>query len=217
MKLPSAFDLLAPFYDTFFSRADSLLSTFRERYVPLISGTTLDLAVGTGPNIEHYPDKAEVTLMDLSAGMLRRARRKADQAMQERPGLKLTLVQCALEQMPFKDCSFDTVLSIDVFCSCRDLDRAMDETYRVLKPGGKAIFVEHFRTGRRLTDLMLSVATYLFSWPLFGIYFNRPIGDSIRKRFNVQEHELLGRTFQAFVCVKPPTMRDAAVAASEIE
>lgn len=204
MRIPSAFDLVAPIYDSTFGRPGGVLSKVRERFVPQISGKTLDLAVGTGPNIAHYPDNSEVTLMDLSPEMLKRARIKADEAMENRPGLNLSLVECSLESMPFEDESFDTVLSIDVFCSCRDLEKAMDEAYRVLKPGGRAIFVEHFRTGRCFTDLMLGLLTYTLSWPLFGIRFNRPIDESIRKRFHVEEHEHLGKTFQSFICIKKP-------------
>lgn len=72
----------------------------------------MDLAVGTGPNIQFYPTGPNVTLTDLSPRMLEVAKSKFN-----RQGLEAC--QCPLERLPFAENTFDTVLSIDVFCSCQ--------------------------------------------------------------------------------------------------
>jgi ubiquinone/menaquinone biosynthesis C-methylase UbiE len=73
--------------------------------------------------------------------MRRRARRRADEL-----GRNVTLVDGPAEQLPFEDDTFDTVVSLAVLCSVDDPPRVLAEIRRVLKPGGRFIFLEHVRS-----------------------------------------------------------------------
>jgi ubiquinone/menaquinone biosynthesis C-methylase UbiE len=72
--------------------------------------------------------------------MLERTRRRAATS-----ALRVTVRQASAEALPLEDASFDTVVSTLVLCSVDDLDRALAEIHRVLRPGGQLIFVEHVR------------------------------------------------------------------------
>lgn len=107
------------------------------------SGEVLEVAVGTGLNLPFYPDQATVTGLDLSEGMLALARaRKVD-----RPP---TLRQGTAHALPFDDASFDTVVCTFSLCGIPDLDAALDEMVRVLRPGGRLILVDHVASSSRL-------------------------------------------------------------------
>ncbi|MBW3665774.1 MAG: class I SAM-dependent methyltransferase [Actinobacteria bacterium] len=107
-------------------------------------GDVLEVAVGTGRNLEHYPDDVRVTGVDLSPEMLARARRRAEEV---RPDADLR--EGDAQALPFADDSFDTVVCTYSLCSIPDDRRAVAEMARVLRPGGSVILVEHVASPRR--------------------------------------------------------------------
>ncbi len=72
--------------------------------------------------------------------MLKRAQAKA-----ERLGRPVKLLVEGAERLPFPDGSFDVAVATLVLCTVRDLDRALRELRRVLRPGGQLRFLEHVR------------------------------------------------------------------------
>lgn len=193
--------LLGPLYDRFMEGFESAyLANLRRRYVPMVRGRTLELGAGTGNSLQYFPNKCAVTLVDPAASMLAEARIKA----QLRPDLELEFVCAAGESLPFPNASFDTVLAIDTFCSVRDSDSCMRELHRVLKPGGRAIFVEHYRTYSFLKDLQLLFVTLVFMFPLCGASLVRDTDKVIRTHFpNVIEERRHAQSFRAFICERP--------------
>ncbi|WP_206076338.1 class I SAM-dependent methyltransferase [Marinitoga lauensis] len=112
------YDLIAKYYDKILKSLESTtMNEFRKKFVPKIEGYTLDLAVGTGNNIQYYPPNSHVILIDKSEKMLEIAKEKA----KKRKDLKLEFVNSSVEHLPFEDNTFDTILSIDVFCSVKIL------------------------------------------------------------------------------------------------
>lgn len=107
-------------------------------------GDVLEVAVGTGRNLEHYPGDVRVTGIDLSPQMLARARRRAEQV---RPDTDLR--EGDAQALPFEDDSFDTVVCTYSLCSIPDDRQAVAEMARVLRPGGSVILVEHVASPRR--------------------------------------------------------------------
>jgi ubiquinone/menaquinone biosynthesis C-methylase UbiE len=101
----------------------------------------LEIGIGTGLSLAHYPPVEELVGVDPSESMLRRARKRAAEL-----GRDVTLVEAPAEALPFEDASFDTVVTLAVLCSVEDPERALAETRRVLKPGGRFIFLEHVRS-----------------------------------------------------------------------
>ncbi|MFI6685697.1 class I SAM-dependent methyltransferase [Streptomyces sp. NPDC050485] len=81
-------------------------------------GGVLEVAVGTGLNLPHYPHCTDLTGIDLSPAMLERARRRADDL-----GVEITLIEASATQLPFPDASFDTAVCVLALCRIPD-DRA---------------------------------------------------------------------------------------------
>jgi phosphatidylethanolamine/phosphatidyl-N-methylethanolamine N-methyltransferase len=106
----------------------------------------LDVGVGTGLALQSYPTHARVVGIDLSEGMLRRARRRVEESRMDH--VKLSLGN-ALE-LPFPDNTFDHVLLSHVVTVVSDPVKLIEETRRVTRPGGQIVIINHFRSTNRL-------------------------------------------------------------------
>lgn len=104
-------------------------------------GRVLEVAVGTGRSLEFYAPGIELTGVDLSPAMLRRARRRARE-LELTPTLKVA----DAEQLPFPDASFDSVVCALGLCSIPRPDVAVREMARVLVPGGTLLLLDHIRS-----------------------------------------------------------------------
>jgi phosphatidylethanolamine/phosphatidyl-N-methylethanolamine N-methyltransferase len=110
----------------------------------------LDIGVGTGLALASYPSTAQITGVDLSEGMLRRARRRVHQDRMDWVNLALGN---ALE-LPFAADTFDHVLLSHVITVVSDPVRVIEETRRVTKPGGQIIIINHFQSSNRLVAMI---------------------------------------------------------------
>src|SRR5829696_4624682 len=99
-------------------------------------GNVLEVAVGTGLNLEAYPRGVTLTGIDLSEAMLDIARGRASQL-----GRTASLQQADAHELPFDDASFDTVVCTFGLCAIPDHTKAIAEMTRVLRPGGRLILV----------------------------------------------------------------------------
>lgn len=131
-----------------------------------MAGRCLMVAAGTGNDFRYFPTGLTITALDISPGMLERARPRAT-AYKGTLDLRLMDVQ-ALE---FPDETFDTVATACTFCSVPDPVRGLRELYRCLKPGGQLLMFEHVRSRvgpiALLQDLMTPITRY------FGPDMNR--------------------------------------------
>jgi ubiquinone/menaquinone biosynthesis C-methylase UbiE len=117
----------------------------RDSLLALASGRVLELGAGTGLNLRHYSDAAEkLILTEPADSMLPRLRRRARHS-----GRDCTVLPAEAESLPFNDDTFDTVVSTLVLCTVSDPRRAIDEIARVLRPGGRLLFLEHVRADSR--------------------------------------------------------------------
>lgn len=105
-----------------------------------LSGRILDAGVGTGRNIDYYPQGSEVTGIDLSPAMLERARMRRDAA-----GRAVDLVEMDARKTTFPDHNFDAVVATFLFCVLDYDDQlpALEELGRVCKPGGEIRLLEY--------------------------------------------------------------------------
>jgi SAM-dependent methyltransferase len=116
-------------------------SAFRGTVLTRACGRVLEVGVGTGFNLAHYPEAVdELVVSDTSEGMLERAARRADEA-----GRRVTVVRAPARSLPFEDAVFDTVVCTFVLCTVPDQAEALREIARVLQPGGQFLFAEHVR------------------------------------------------------------------------
>jgi ubiquinone/menaquinone biosynthesis C-methylase UbiE len=102
-------------------------------------GEVLEIGVGTGLNLPHYPGGVrKIVTVDPNPGMHQLARRRA-----RRSRVAVEQHVSRGERLPFADGRFDCVVSTFTLCSIADVPAALAEAYRVLKPGGKLLFLEH--------------------------------------------------------------------------
>ena len=104
-------------------------------------GRTLEVAIGTGLNLPHYPRGVHVTGVDLTPEMLALARRRSADL-----GVSVTLTEGDAQALPFADAAFETVLCTYAMCSVPDERATVLEMRRVLTPGGRLILVDHIRS-----------------------------------------------------------------------
>jgi ubiquinone/menaquinone biosynthesis C-methylase UbiE len=134
--------LFAAMYDrSLKDTEDAGLREMRRETLASASGRTIDLGAGTGANLALYPDAVtDLVLSEPDPHMAKRLRQKlaeSDQAAE--------LVEAPAERLPFEDSSFDTAVFTLVLCTVPDPAIAVAEAARILKPGGKLLFVEHVR------------------------------------------------------------------------
>jgi ubiquinone/menaquinone biosynthesis C-methylase UbiE len=115
------------------------VARYRRELLAHASGNILELGFGTGLNLPYYPSHVrKLTAVDPNRGMYRRAQRRIKQA-----GVEVDRRVLGGERLPFEDSSFDGIVSTFTLCSIEEVAQAMREVYRVLKPGGKFLFLEH--------------------------------------------------------------------------
>lgn len=118
------------------------LGAIRKELVAGATGDVLEIGAGTGFNIDYYGAGVKsLTLTEPEQPMLKRLKKKVDDS-----GAKATVLRAPAEDLPFDDNSFDTVVSTLVLCGVDDQPRALREMRRVLRPGGRLIFIEHVRS-----------------------------------------------------------------------
>ena len=130
------------------------LRALRERVLAGLSGDVLEIGAGTGANLPFFG--AAVTSLTLTEAQPAMLRRLVRAAAQQHPSA--TVLRAPAEDLPFPDHSFDVAVSTLVLCGVDDQPRALRELRRVLRPGGRLLFIEHVRAAdartARLQDRM---------------------------------------------------------------
>ena len=118
------------------------LRQMRRETLAEASGRTLDIGAGTGANLGLFPPQvSELVLAEPDPHMLKKLKSKLAGA-----GEGVSTVEAAAEDLPLADDSVDTVVFTLVLCTVPDPAAALSEAARVLRPGGKLLFVEHVRS-----------------------------------------------------------------------
>ena len=151
------------------------LAAYRNRVVSAAEGHVLEIGIGSGRNLPFYSRKvARVIGLDPSPKLLSMARAnlRADSGLCE-------FIEGSAEAIPLQNESVDTVVTTWTLCSIPDAHQALRETRRILRPGGRLLFVEHGRAPdpgvRRWQDHLTPVWKRLGG----GCHLNRPIAKLI--------------------------------------
>ena len=145
-RLRAKWDRYAPRYDKdigFFERVQ--FGDGRQWVCSQAHGDVLEVAVGTGRNLPFYPAEVRLTGLDFSPVMLAQARARAAEL-----GREIDLREGDAQALPFADASFDTVVCTLGLCGFPDERAALDEMYRVLRPQGTLLLLDHVGSDRRI-------------------------------------------------------------------
>ncbi len=125
------------FYDRAMDRP--FWAKYRQEHLAAVTGEILEIGVGTGLNLPHYPPHVrKITTVDPNPGMNKRLQRRLAEAR-----IEVDTRVLRGESLPFSDASFDCVVSTITLCSIAQREQAVSELFRVLKPGGSLHFLEH--------------------------------------------------------------------------
>lgn len=166
------------------SMRNKLLRPFRERVTAAAVGQVLDIGVGPGLNLPLYsPHINEVLGLEPSRPLLARARKNAEKAP---PPVRL--IEGSAEAIPLDDRSVDTVVMTWTGCSIPDIRSALGEMRRVLRPGGRLLFVEHGRSPGPRVQVWQDRLTPLWRRVAGGCHLNRKMDDLIQQSGFTVEH-----------------------------
>lgn len=141
-RVRELYDRVAGRYDSMITIPERLLFADGRRWAAAEAmGDVLEIAVGTGRNFAHYTADVRITGQDISREMLKFARARA-----EALGRAVHLRVGDAQDLEFSDEAFDCVVSTLALCTIPDDRRALAEAWRVLRPGGQLIALEHVRS-----------------------------------------------------------------------
>jgi ubiquinone/menaquinone biosynthesis C-methylase UbiE len=137
-------DRYAAGYDREIARVERLLFPGGRQWAcAQAAGDVLEVAIGTGRNLPYYPGGVRLTGIDLSPGMLAVARDRATEL-----GMEADLRLGNAQALEFADAAFDTVVCTISLCNIPDYRSAITEMYRVLRPGGRLVLIDHVASDR---------------------------------------------------------------------
>ncbi len=152
------------------------LAVYRGRVVPAAEGRVLEIGVGSGLNLPFYSRNVEHMIgLDPSPRLLAMARRSGKSA---KAG-SVEFVEGSADAIPLEDGSVDTIVMTWTLCSIPDAQRALAEMHRVLKPGGRLLFVEHGRAPDPRVVWWQDRLTPIWKRFSGGCHLNRAIGTLI--------------------------------------
>ena len=125
---------------THFAMDRKLLLPYRQRVISGATGRVLEIGIGSGLNLPRYsPNVQQVIGLEPSPKLLGMARHA------EHLNFPVDLIEGSAEEIPLEKASVDTVVTTWTLCTIPDVSRALNEMRRVLKSGGRLLFVEHGR------------------------------------------------------------------------
>ena len=200
--------IFAAGYDRVMASSEhATLHHHREALIPQAHGSVLEIGGGTGANLPLYGAGVEtLTLTEPEGPMLKRLQRHVSEQ-----SVAATVLRAPAEDLPFEDDSFDFAVSTLVLCTVDDQPRALRELHRVLRPGGRLLFIEHVRSDEerlarwqdRLNPVQLRVG--------HGCNCNRPTVQTIGETgFSIKtlEHDTIAKA--------PPIVRPLVIGVAEV-
>jgi ubiquinone/menaquinone biosynthesis C-methylase UbiE len=176
----------------------------RDRRAALLAhaeGTVVEIGAGTGANLDRYPAAVrELVLVEPEAPMVARLRRRLAE-LPEAPATRV--VQAPAEAIPLPDASCDVAVATLVLCTVRDPAAALAELRRVLRPGGRLLFLEHVRAEDPVLARWQDRAAPLWRLIGHGCHCNRATLQSIRGAGFLVETVEDGRVPKAPRIVRP--------------
>lgn len=167
MSVKEKYNRISSIYD-FLKRGD--MRRWKQIQIDFFSqlhGKILYVGIGPGPEIVNFPPGLDIVAIDLSRNMMELARERAANYKG-----KFELINMNVESLGFPDNSFDSVLTVCVFCTVENPVQGLEELRRVLKPDGKLFMFEHVISKNPVYALSLKWFS-LFTKMLSGTHLDR--------------------------------------------
>ena len=133
---------MAAWYDRSMAKTEAAgLRSWRADLLGGLSGEVVEIGAGTGLNLAHYPDT--VTRLVLTEPDPHMRDRLAPRVAGHTTAFPIEVTDSGVDSLPHEDEAFDVVVSTLVLCSVPDHEAALTEIHRVLRPGGRLVYLEH--------------------------------------------------------------------------
>jgi ubiquinone/menaquinone biosynthesis C-methylase UbiE len=160
------------------SLRDAMMQPQRRETLAPLRGHVLEIGFGTGLNLPYYPNQVmRLTAIDCVRMLPTRVSRRIADARMPVEQLQLD----AGERLPFEDETFDGVVTTFTLCSIREVESALAEVRRVLKPEGQYVFLEHGRSDDPRVAKRQDFFNPIEKLIGCGCHINRPIDRLIRE------------------------------------
>lgn len=161
------------------SMKQAAFGPLRESLLTQASGAVLEIGFGTGANVPYYPpDLESLTALDPNPGMIPLARSQVLNPTV--PLIQVRWVMASGAALPFASHSFDSVVSTLTLCSVPQVSLTLRELHRVLKPGGRFLFLEHGRSPDYSVRWWQNLLTPYWKRVGDGCHLNRPMEELIQ-------------------------------------
>lgn len=160
--------------------SDPAFGKYRQQVLANVEGDVLEIGFGTGLNLSYYPHHIKkVTTVDPNSGMNKLAQKRIQTS-------KIDVESRILngENLPMANNSFDSVVSTWTLCSIAQVEQALKEIYRVLKPSGKFFFIEHGLSDQPQIQIWQNRLTPLQKVLADGCHLNRNIQRLVEQQFD---------------------------------
>lgn len=145
-----------------------------------VTGEVLEIGFGTGLNLAYYPCSIhKITTIDVNPGMNALANKRISDS-----DIIVEQLLLSSENLPMPDNTFDSVVSTWTLCSIANVQQALQEVYRVLKPGGRFFFVEHGLSDKPSVQVWQHRLTPIQKVVADGCHLNRDIQKLVEQRFD---------------------------------
>lgn len=159
--------------------SDQTFSQYRGELLSQVMGDTLEIGFGTGLNLPYYPSNLrKLTAIDANPGMNAIVDRRIRES-----GISVDHRVLNGEKLPMPDYQFDSVVSTWTLCSIANVEQALQEIYRVIKPGGRFFFIEHGLSRNAKVQVWQHRLTPLQKVIADGCHLDRDIRQLVERRF----------------------------------
>lgn len=167
--------VIIPFFYDFSMDSEQINEGRRSLLRKVREDKIVEIGFGTAINLKFYPENVKHIIgVDTNEGMLKQAEKKLIKSK-----IKIELIHQCSEKLPFEDNSIDAVVSTYTLCSIKNIESALKEIYRVLKPEGRYYFLEHGLADKPLTQKLQHILNPIQNIWADGCNLNRNISSLI--------------------------------------
>ncbi|WP_067480151.1 class I SAM-dependent methyltransferase [Actinomadura hibisca] len=168
-RLNSAFFALTAAY------TDQRLAVHKQKIFPRTGGVVAEIGAGNGPNLRYLPPRTTVHAIEPNPYFHRRLERTA-----AAHGIDLTVHPVPGEAIDLDDASVDTVMCTWVLCTVHDQTQVLREIRRILRPGGRFVFIEHVAAPQGAVRRVQRLVRRPWRWAFEGCHTDRDTAAAIR-------------------------------------